>query len=243
MFATSLAPAPIERLKQRPPTRPRASRTITERPAPRIVRAAVRPARPAPTTAISAVCVVLGAGLRGARFFGLPLAASAAAGTASAAPVTAVPATKRRRVIGLGGSSSWSSVISARVSSSMAGSGSPGRTRRPPLGRSLRDLSRDRARPAPRPRTPAPPPRAGRGRGRVRAGSRPRTRRHIRWCRRRRPVNAGTCSAPSRWTISTPSAPVVAATHPTPRSSSARQPDSSSSAPVSPMTCSSLGSR
>ncbi len=58
MLATSLAPAPIERLKQRPPTRPRASSTITDLPAAAIWRAAVSPESPAPTTATSAWCTV-----------------------------------------------------------------------------------------------------------------------------------------------------------------------------------------
>ena len=55
--------------------------------------------------------------------------------------------------------------------------------------------------------------------------------------------NAGTRSAPSASTTTAPSAPAVAATQPTPRSTSARQPASSSRSPVSPSTCSSLGSR
>ena len=38
MLATSPAPAPIERLKHRPPTRPRASSTITDLPAAAIWR-------------------------------------------------------------------------------------------------------------------------------------------------------------------------------------------------------------
>src|SRR5947209_10446376 len=92
MLATSDAPGPIERLKQRPPTRLRASSTSTECPARRICRAAVSPARPAPTTITSAVW--LGCAL----LCFLALAACAAAGTAAAAPVAREPATKRRRV-------------------------------------------------------------------------------------------------------------------------------------------------
>src|SRR5437764_2299109 len=43
------------RFQVRPPTRSRASSTTTERPAWAIARAAVKPARPAPTTTTSAV--------------------------------------------------------------------------------------------------------------------------------------------------------------------------------------------
>ena len=96
MFATSLAPRPIERLKHRPPTRSRASSTITDLPDLCSWRAAVRPARPAPTTTTSALCLRLG----GWRFC-LRFLASAAPGTAAAAPVASVPATNRLRVIRL----------------------------------------------------------------------------------------------------------------------------------------------
>jgi hypothetical protein len=44
----------IGRFQVRPPTRSRASSTVTERPARTIVRAALRPAKPAPTTTTSA---------------------------------------------------------------------------------------------------------------------------------------------------------------------------------------------
>ena len=47
-------PSPIGSFRVRPPTRSRASRTTTSRPAARRARAAASPARPAPTTTTSA---------------------------------------------------------------------------------------------------------------------------------------------------------------------------------------------
>src|SRR4051795_55641 len=99
---TNCAPASIclppgsSWLSVRPPTRSRASRTSTDLPALATLRAAVSPARPAPTTITSALRG-FGAGFffLGAFFF---LRASAPAGTASVAAPTAVPSRRRRRV-------------------------------------------------------------------------------------------------------------------------------------------------
>ena len=52
---SEISPPPIGWLRARPPTRSRASRTITERPAWTSLKAAVRPAKPAPTTTTSAL--------------------------------------------------------------------------------------------------------------------------------------------------------------------------------------------
>jgi hypothetical protein len=73
-------------LRVRPPTRSRASSTMTSRPERAMFRAAVRPASPAPTMQTSAV-------RRRRRRW-----AAAVIGRAAVAAMPAAPATKRRRV-------------------------------------------------------------------------------------------------------------------------------------------------
>jgi len=81
------SPPGIGAFRDRPPTRSRASSTTTEWPARRSLRAAVSPAKPAPTTTTS---VLLDCAAPSAR---------AAEGTAAAAPAATAPAIRRRREI------------------------------------------------------------------------------------------------------------------------------------------------
>src|SRR5204862_7994448 len=82
----------------RPPTRSRASSTITERPAAAILFAALRPARPAPTTTTSArFGRPLGGWARVAALLPGGSAANPPSPTVPTAPAAAPP-TKRRRV-------------------------------------------------------------------------------------------------------------------------------------------------
>src|SRR6185437_14844822 len=85
----------IGRFQVRPPTRSRASSTITDRPAAAIARAALRPASPAPTTSTSAffgnveaVAVLDGSAGASAR--------ATDGSAAAAAPAAAVPISVRR---------------------------------------------------------------------------------------------------------------------------------------------------
>ena len=87
----------IGRFQVRPPTRSRASSTTTERPAAAIARAAVRPARPAPTTTTSAVFGTVeaaGAELDGSASSGDSARATLGRAAAAAAPA-AVPISVR----------------------------------------------------------------------------------------------------------------------------------------------------
>src|SRR4051795_2612954 len=86
-------PPPSSWFCTRPPTTPRASSTTTVFPALTRSRAAVSPAKPAPTTQTSAVRV------RWRLAFALCFFASAAPGNAAVAPVAKAPATNRRRVV------------------------------------------------------------------------------------------------------------------------------------------------